>query len=404
MSILDFSAASGKERKALLAKARHATEMLKALSHEGRLLILCLALLGVVLAATAFAARALGFDKADEIAIVCDKLGVNVWEVIDAAATKPFGYMAFYPGPGLGGHCIPIDPFYLTWKAREYGKNTRFIELAGEMGLTAARVAQMRQASIRPASLDAPIGDSDSAEFGDLIADDRAFADRQTLHVERGHRLHELVGGGERGLDRGELGLELGDLGRVVGGGCGLALRRVLGRERVDHVAGLLGDRPRIERGQGHLVAAAVAVADEEHPDHQLGIDRRPTGLAVVALQTASKIAQVKVAIDAAQQMILRDVGVEIEGVKQPILSAALPSHHLASPITPTHLGHQHPRQRPRDRGEFFNRVCRRRPLASVHNLAELPGRYSCAPDRRFRPRTPTVCRLFSGLFDPFSR
>jgi UDP-N-acetyl-D-glucosamine dehydrogenase len=60
-------------------------------------------------------------------------MGIDVWEVIAAAKTKPFGFMAFYPGPGLGGHCIPIDPFYLTWKAREYGQNTRFIELAGEI-------------------------------------------------------------------------------------------------------------------------------------------------------------------------------------------------------------------------------------------------------------------------------
>jgi len=60
-------------------------------------------------------------------------MGIDVWEVIQAAKTKPFGFMAFYPGPGLGGHCIPIDPFYLTWKAREYGQNTRFIELAGEI-------------------------------------------------------------------------------------------------------------------------------------------------------------------------------------------------------------------------------------------------------------------------------
>jgi len=61
------------------------------------------------------------------------KMGIDIWEVIEAAKTKPFGYMPFYPGPGLGGHCIPIDPFYLTWKAREYGMNTRFIELAGEV-------------------------------------------------------------------------------------------------------------------------------------------------------------------------------------------------------------------------------------------------------------------------------
>jgi UDP-N-acetyl-D-glucosamine dehydrogenase len=60
-------------------------------------------------------------------------MGIDIWEVIEAAKTKPFGFMPFYPGPGLGGHCIPIDPFYLTWKAREYGQHTRFIELAGEI-------------------------------------------------------------------------------------------------------------------------------------------------------------------------------------------------------------------------------------------------------------------------------
>ena len=60
-------------------------------------------------------------------------MGIDVWEVIEAAKTKPFGFNAFYPGPGLGGHCIPIDPFYLTWKAREYETNTKFIELAGEI-------------------------------------------------------------------------------------------------------------------------------------------------------------------------------------------------------------------------------------------------------------------------------
>jgi UDP-N-acetyl-D-glucosamine dehydrogenase len=62
-----------------------------------------------------------------------DRMGIDVWEVIDAAKTKPFGFQAFYPGPGLGGHCIPIDPFYLTWVARQYGSSTRFIELAGEV-------------------------------------------------------------------------------------------------------------------------------------------------------------------------------------------------------------------------------------------------------------------------------
>jgi UDP-N-acetyl-D-glucosamine dehydrogenase len=77
--------------------------------------------------------RAVNIALVNELKVVYETLGIDVWEVIDAAKTKPFGYMPFYPGPGLGGHCIPIDPFYLTWKAREYEVNTRFIELAGEI-------------------------------------------------------------------------------------------------------------------------------------------------------------------------------------------------------------------------------------------------------------------------------
>ena len=77
--------------------------------------------------------RAVNIALVNELKIVADKMGIDIFEVIDAAATKPFGYKAFYPGPGLGGHCIPIDPFYLTWKAREFGLHTRFIELAGEV-------------------------------------------------------------------------------------------------------------------------------------------------------------------------------------------------------------------------------------------------------------------------------
>jgi len=65
--------------------------------------------------------------------LVLSRMGVNIWEVIDAAKTKPFGFMAFYPGPGMGGHCIPIDPFYLSWKAKEYNTEAKFIELAGEI-------------------------------------------------------------------------------------------------------------------------------------------------------------------------------------------------------------------------------------------------------------------------------
>jgi UDP-N-acetyl-D-glucosamine dehydrogenase len=77
--------------------------------------------------------RAVNIGLVNELKIAADAMGIDIWEVIDAAATKPFGFKAFYPGPGLGGHCIPIDPFYLTWKAREYGVHTRFIELAGEI-------------------------------------------------------------------------------------------------------------------------------------------------------------------------------------------------------------------------------------------------------------------------------
>ena len=77
--------------------------------------------------------RCVNIGLVNELKTVADEMKVDIWEVINAAATKPFGFKAFYPGPGLGGHCIPIDPFYLTWKAREYGVHTRFIELAGEI-------------------------------------------------------------------------------------------------------------------------------------------------------------------------------------------------------------------------------------------------------------------------------
>ncbi len=77
--------------------------------------------------------RAVNIGLVNEMKIVADRMGINIHEVIDAAATKPFGFVPYYPGPGLGGHCIPVDPFYLTWKAREYGINARFVELAGEV-------------------------------------------------------------------------------------------------------------------------------------------------------------------------------------------------------------------------------------------------------------------------------
>ena len=75
--------------------------------------------------------RMINIGLVNEIALMCDRMNIDVWEVIDAAATKPFGFMPFYPGPGLGGHCIPIDPFYLSWKTKQAGIEARFIELAG---------------------------------------------------------------------------------------------------------------------------------------------------------------------------------------------------------------------------------------------------------------------------------
>lgn len=83
--------------------------------------------------------RAVNIALVNELKLVYERMGIDIWEVIDAAKTKPFGYMPFYPGPGLGGHCIPIDPFYLTWKSREYDLPTRFIELAGEINTAMPR-------------------------------------------------------------------------------------------------------------------------------------------------------------------------------------------------------------------------------------------------------------------------
>jgi UDP-N-acetyl-D-glucosamine dehydrogenase len=90
--------------------------------------------------------RAVNIALVNELKVICAAMGIDVWEVIEAAKTKPFGFMPFYPGPGLGGHCIPIDPFYLTWKAREFGINTRFIELAGEINTSMPRYVVARLA------------------------------------------------------------------------------------------------------------------------------------------------------------------------------------------------------------------------------------------------------------------
>jgi UDP-N-acetyl-D-glucosamine dehydrogenase len=80
--------------------------------------------------------RCVNIALVNELKLLCLRMGVDIWEVIAAASTKPFGFQAFYPGPGLGGHCIPVDPFYLSWKAKEFDFHTRFIELAGEINLS----------------------------------------------------------------------------------------------------------------------------------------------------------------------------------------------------------------------------------------------------------------------------
>src|SRR6266513_489913 len=101
--------------------------------------------------------RSVNIALVNELKVIYAAMGIDIWEVIDAAKTKPFGFMPFYPGPGLGGHCIPIDPFYLTWKAREYGQHTRFIELAGEINTqmpqhVVNRVADALNAEQKPIS------------------------------------------------------------------------------------------------------------------------------------------------------------------------------------------------------------------------------------------------------------
>src|SRR6202000_1838235 len=99
--------------------------------------------------------RAVNIALVNELKVLYDRMGIDVWEVIEAAKTKPFGFQAFYPGPGLGGHCIPIDPFYLSWIARKYHTPTRFIELAGEIntampGYVVSRVADALNHRGRP--------------------------------------------------------------------------------------------------------------------------------------------------------------------------------------------------------------------------------------------------------------
>ncbi len=119
--------------------------------------------------------RSVNIALVNELAMLCDRMGIDVWEVIDAAATKPYGFMRFDPGPGMGGHCLPVDPFYLSWKAREFGQPTEFIELAGEVNqrmpeFCVARIARALNDHSKPVrgSRIAIVGVSYKAGVGDL--------------------------------------------------------------------------------------------------------------------------------------------------------------------------------------------------------------------------------------------
>ena len=102
--------------------------------------------------------RSVNIALVNELAMLCDRMGIDIWEVVDAASTKPYGFMRFEPGPGMGGHCLPVDPFYLSWKAREFGQPTEFVELAGEVNHQAKPVRGSRIAVIG-ASYKAGVGD-----------------------------------------------------------------------------------------------------------------------------------------------------------------------------------------------------------------------------------------------------
>ena len=130
--------------------------------------------------------RAVNIGLVNEIALMCDTLGIDVWEVIDAAKTKPFGFMPFYPGPGLGGHCIPIDPFYLSWKAKQTGFEPRFIELAGHINASMPHyvVDKIGDALERPAQ----------------AAQRIARPDRRR-RLQARHRRHARIAGARRAWD-----------------------------------------------------------------------------------------------------------------------------------------------------------------------------------------------------------
>ncbi len=156
--------------------------------------------------------RCINIAMVNELKMVFDRMGIDVWEVIRAASTKPFGFNAFYPGPGLGGHCIPIDPFYLTWKARQYGMPTRFIELAGEINTNMPRYVitktmealNDRRKSLRGSKVLVlglaykkdidDLRESPSIELIELLREKGAKVDYNDPHIPKTHkqRQHDL--------------------------------------------------------------------------------------------------------------------------------------------------------------------------------------------------------------------
>jgi UDP-N-acetyl-D-glucosamine dehydrogenase len=153
--------------------------------------------------------RCVNIALVNELKVLFDRMGIDVWEVIRAAATKPFGFTAFYPGPGLGGHCIPIDPFYLSWKAREYGLTTKFIELAGEINVGMPRFVieklmlalnergkALKGAKVLVLGLSYKkdiddIRESPSLELIELLKHHGAKVDYNDPHVPKTHKMRE---------------------------------------------------------------------------------------------------------------------------------------------------------------------------------------------------------------------
>ena len=200
--------------------------------------------------------RAVNIALVNELAMLCDRMRIDVWEVIDAAATKPYGFMPFYPGPGVGGHCIPVDPYYLSWKAREYDFHTKFIELAAETNLampffTAERIHRLLDGSGRAlaGAKVLVIG----AAFKPNVGDDRGSAAVRVMEILRSRggeiRYHDphvpkvriglaLFGGGSafaslESVPLDDEQLEWADCVAVLVSHAGVDIERVLARSRL---------------------------------------------------------------------------------------------------------------------------------------------------------------------------